>query len=69
MQIEDGCILLDGVRIESGCSVYHTEFERVLWFDGVDDEYVQFRTVTGPFSMRLDVFEAAVADGTLHVEA
>lgn len=68
MQIDDGAIRMDGLRIDTGCSVFHTGFDRVLWFDGVEDGYVQFRTVNGPFSMKLEVFEEYIWKGILRVE-
>lgn len=68
VQIDDGTIRIGDVTIGAGSSIYHHGLERVLWFVGIDDGYIRFRTLSGPFSIRLDVFEEYVTDGILQIE-
>lgn len=68
MRVKDGSITLDGHRIDEGCSIFHKDINRVLWFDDVEGRYVQFQSLSGPFSMELSEFEDSLNKGVLQIE-
>lgn len=60
---------VDGDRIRTGTSVYHTVGNRVLWVDDIVGDVVVLGTVERTVRVSKEVFRKNVEDGTLKIES
>lgn len=62
-------IVIDGVRLHAGTSVFHTREHRVLWIDDIEESTVRLSSVDASAEINREAFREKIEDGTLVVES